>query len=618
RFGDSLEGMLGRNMFAPQQRRPLPMPPQMMQQRMVAPGTPMMKTPTPRPMNQGGIVQGFAPGGVVQAIMDNYGYSEAEAQAMYDSATSNVSNIIDSDIAEAYADSLAAVQGDIAARQANIIPNAVAEGILTEEQAQAAIDASKANILAQAEALKDSGDSPFVDVVTEEGGVDYTSPEVIAETGGIFGEEPYTTHYGVNRPAYMDALAAAKAALAAPPAPEPEAAAPAPAPAPQPAPAPEPAPAPTPAAPPTAAEAGPGTAVGAPANFGTGVYAPAPVNPSEVNPIDYNQFTGDVGNFSGTLESSALYGPKLNIGQSVSQYYTSPVTGKLTTTAGPEMVATSPIGAIKLPPRPVDIDIFDFLSSPTYGSLLGDYRDLDYDNIKLLQMGGAVQGFANGGNANQQAAASMMAAGIGNVGGKAITSGAQSVQDRFSAAADRRKKRRRKRQARLAAERAAAEQAIRDAEAAALAASQAAQQNNPNIAGPMESALQNFGGTAFQSAASSPAAPSPTDITPEVFIPEVDAASTAEGFMNIEKPDRILDRQAALFPDLRDDDPAFTQGIVPSEVIPENPFTYNIGAIGLGDNRDDTQANLGAGTDPSFPKPQRDPYTLDDLLNLEV
>ena len=60
RFGDSLEGMLGRNMFAPQQPRPLPMPqrpPQMPpRQQMVAPGTPMMRTPTPRPMQMGGAV----------------------------------------------------------------------------------------------------------------------------------------------------------------------------------------------------------------------------------------------------------------------------------------------------------------------------------------------------------------------------------------------------------------------------------------------------------------------------------------------------------------------------------------------------------------------------------
>jgi len=574
RFGDSLEGMLGRNMFAPQQQRPLPMPPQMMQQRMVAPRTPMMRTPTPRPMNQGGIVQGFAPGGVVQAIMDNYGYSEAEAQAMYDSATSNVSNLIDPGIVKAYEDSLAAVQEDIAKRQANTIPDAVAGGILTEEQAQAAIDASKANILAKMEALQAAGDSPFVDVVPQEGGIDPTSSEVIDATGGIFGEEPYTTHYGVNRPAYMDALAAAKAALAAPPAPEPEAAAPAPAPAPAPeaAPAPQPAPVPEPAPTPSipGADAGPGTAVGAPANFGTGVYAPAPVDPSEVNPIDYTQFTGDVGNFSGTSESSALFGPKINIPQSVSQYYTSPITGKLTTTAGPEMVATSPIGVIKLPPRPVDIDIFDFLSTPTYGSLLGN-------EAEEMAMGGVVQGFANGGNANQQAAASMLAAGIGNVGGKAITSEAQDIQDRFSGLANRRSRRRRKRRERRAREEAArlaAEQAA--AEAAALAA------------------LPTGGPGTFP-----PAAPPPTDITPEVFIPEVNPASAfASNLMNIEQPDRSIDAEIA-GPSLAfDDDPAFTGALPPVSIkAPDDPFTYDIGAIGLGDNRDDTQANLGAGVD---------------------
>ena len=73
----------------------------MPQQRMVAPGTPMMRTPTPRPMNQGGIVQAFAPGGSVR-------------------------DCIDPAIVDAYEDSLASVQADIAERQANIIPDAVA------------------------------------------------------------------------------------------------------------------------------------------------------------------------------------------------------------------------------------------------------------------------------------------------------------------------------------------------------------------------------------------------------------------------------------------------------------------------------------------------------------
>ncbi len=90
-----------------------------------------------------------------------------------------------------------------------------------------------------------------------------------------------------------------------------------------------------------------------------------------------------------------------------------------------------------------------------------------------MEMGGIVQGFANGGNANQQAAASMMSAGIGNVGGKAITSGAQNIQSSFtSSASKRRRKKRRQEEARLAAEKAAAIQQIKDAEASAIAAQQ--------------------------------------------------------------------------------------------------------------------------------------------------
>jgi len=78
KFGDSLEGMLGRNQglgaTAPPQR-PLPMPQQ--QQRMVAPGVPMMRTPPmgrgmPRPMQMGGEVDifGYEDGGPVQYMND--------------------------------------------------------------------------------------------------------------------------------------------------------------------------------------------------------------------------------------------------------------------------------------------------------------------------------------------------------------------------------------------------------------------------------------------------------------------------------------------------------------------------------------------------------------------
>ena len=223
-----------------------------------------------------------------------------------------------------------------------------------------------------------------------------------------------------------------------------------------------------------------------------------------------------------------------------------------------------------------------------------------------MEMGGAVQYFANGGNANRQAAESMLAAGIGNIGGKAITDSAQSIQDRFSGLANRRSRRRRKRRERLAREEAArlaAEQAA--AEAAALAASQ-------NAASSLAS-LPTGGPGTFPPAAPPPL-PSSADITPEVFIPEVDAASTAEGFMNIEQPDRSIDREIA--GGTFDDDPAFTQGVIPSEVSPGPQFTYqNIGGIGLGDNREDIQPNLGSQVDLNYTPPDAErfgygfPYT---------
>ena len=119
----------------------------------------------------------------------------------------------------------------------------------------------------------------------------------------------------------------------------------------------------------TGASGAAGSAVGSGGNFGTGSYVADPVDPSEVNPIDYSQFTGDVGNFAGTPENSALYGPQINIPQSVSQYYTDPITGGLATNYGSEMVAASPIGALNMPARPVGLDVLNWLSTPTYGSL---------------------------------------------------------------------------------------------------------------------------------------------------------------------------------------------------------------------------------------------------------
>ena len=164
----------------------------------------------------------------------------------------------------------------------------------------------------------------------------------------------------------------------------------------------------------TGAESGPGTATGAGGNFGAGAYTPSPVDPSEVNPINYSQFTGDFDRFSNTGENFSLYGPKLNIPQSVSQYMTGP-SGGLTTSYGPEMAATSPIGAIKMPARPVSIDIFDWLSTPTYGTMYSGIDPVDYSNSKpgvddsttsdgfmRLQMGGEVSGPFGGSSVPRQ------------------------------------------------------------------------------------------------------------------------------------------------------------------------------------------------------------------------
>ena len=168
---------------------------------------------------------------------------------------------------------------------------------------------------------------------------------------------------------------------------------------------------------------------------------------------------------------------------------------------------------------------------------------------RSMAMGGAVQYFANGGNANQQAAASMLSAGIGNVGGKAITSEAQDIQDRFSSAASRRKKRRRRRKARQEAERLAAEAAA--AEAAALAASSSVVP---------EAFIPPSGGI--------DATPPGFGSTPPGALPSSPASGFASNLMNIEQPDRSIDAEIA-GPSLTfDDDPAFTGALPP--VPPQN------------------------------------------------
>ena len=332
-------------------------------------GQPMQQQrPMPRPMMGGGMVQGYDGGGPVghEHPHDEGGLS-----------------FIDEDIQNSYLASLANVQSDIAARRDAIVPNAVAGGILTEEQAQSAVDGSRERILELVSQLQAANDGPFVNVVSED--IDYTSPEVTEATGGIFGDDPYATHYGVTRPEYMsmlaDAQASAEAALA-------DLNSPAPAPVLQPAPvapvaptpvAPVPVAAPEPVVPVEAAVVPPAVvpepvvptayvppsvSTGAP----TGTYVPAALPPNANETINYDQFDGDVGQFSNTGENFSLFGPSLNIPTFNSQYVQSPVTGNMTTTNGPNMTAVSGIGALNMPARPVDIDILDWLSQPSYGT----------------------------------------------------------------------------------------------------------------------------------------------------------------------------------------------------------------------------------------------------------
>ena len=90
---------------------------------------------------------------------------------------------------------------------------------------------------------------------------------------------------------------------------------------------------------------------------------------------------------------ASLFGPNINIPEKASQFVQNPVTGQITTTAGPTMTAVSPIGAINLPAAPVEIDIFDYLGDPTYGSLLDK-------QVEGMAQGGSVQGFDLGGHAH--------------------------------------------------------------------------------------------------------------------------------------------------------------------------------------------------------------------------
>ena len=72
----------------------------------------------------------------------------------------------------------------------------------------------------------------------------------------------------------------------------------------------------------------------------------------------------------GANENMALYGPDTSgITATTSQFIQDPNTFQVTAPQGSTMTAVSPIGSIDLPAAPVEIDIYDYLSDPVFGSL---------------------------------------------------------------------------------------------------------------------------------------------------------------------------------------------------------------------------------------------------------
>ena len=277
RFGDALEGMLGRNQgigAVPQQQRP--MPPQMMpQQRMVAPGTPMMRTPTPRPMAMGGEVDifGYDDGGlVIRTLSDGNAYIDFGGGAMHHVSPNQMGDDVVQSLKDAYGDRIGSVTAATAEQEADILARVAALRGNTGTSTSTSSTSSSSN----------SGSSSTAD-----------TSNTATSTGDVYA--------------------------------------------------------------------------------GSGLSGD----------VSSGGMSGNIGSSAGSNEMTALYGPNINIPEKVSQYVQNPVTGQITTTAGPVMTAVSPIGAINLPARPAELDIFDYLGDPTYGSLLDK-------QVEGMRDGGAV------------------------------------------------------------------------------------------------------------------------------------------------------------------------------------------------------------------------------------
>ena len=383
KFGDSLEGMLGRNQglgaTAPQQR-PLPMPQQ--QQRMVAPGVPMMRTPPmgrgmPRPMQMGGEVDifGYEDGGPVQ-YMSGGG-----------SAKPNIKEFMDA-TGVSFQQASQALHGSVGSNKD--IRNW--DAIMASDNPLQAAQAATSQMYSSGSAI--AGDQRFYDEAGNYSptAAGYGGVDVGASTGGpklqiANGQVYITGSDGLP----LTGLTAANAASFGITQNQIDA----------------------------AIEAG-GNISGDVSNAGYVPYdagnllvdySGSGFNPNSggssgsnnagsgfnnavsnnaVSSSDQSNLgnqasvvrqTGDVGSFSRGLEGAALFGPSIDTAPVFSQYVQNPTTGAITTTAGPTMTSVSPIGSIDLPAAPVDIDIYDYLSDPVFGSM---------DTPIEKNMGGAV------------------------------------------------------------------------------------------------------------------------------------------------------------------------------------------------------------------------------------
>ena len=348
RFGDSLEGMLGRNMFAPQQQRPLPMPPQMMpQQRMVAPGTPMMRTPTPRPMNQGGIVQYMNEGGVakpsIAEFMDATGVTAAQAsQALYGSVGSN-QDIRDWDAIMSSSNPLEATQAATAQmygsgsaiatddrfydEQGNYDPDAVSYGGVP---VGASTSGPKLEITSNGQVYITSSDGlPLTQLSAANAasfGVTQDQINAAIEQGGNISGDVSSAGFNPSQ-TYGNLLTGV-----------------------------------------SNTNTGSTGSSGSSSSTGSSGSTSSSGSTGSVESSGLNQ-TGNVASFSGGLGQAALFGPVVTDTPSYSQFVQNPVTNQITATAGPTMTAVSPIGSIDLPAAPVEIDIYDYLADPVFGSL---------------------------------------------------------------------------------------------------------------------------------------------------------------------------------------------------------------------------------------------------------